>query len=94
MIFADMIMVTNGIDTIFQAYCTSTKLYKTLAVLPSYKDLVERQNLQIVQEEMDGLWDRPVFYGNYPSQIIEEFKNRGSGLEKIPLVSHIILLLT
>lgn len=77
MIFADMIMVTNGIDTIFQAYCTSTKLYKTLAVLPSYKDLVERQNLQIVQEEMDGLWDRPVFYGNYPSQIIEEFKNGG-----------------
>ncbi|MGG0240783.1 type I restriction enzyme HsdR N-terminal domain-containing protein [Bacillus rhizoplanae] len=27
MIFADMIMVTNGIETIFQAYCTSTKLY-------------------------------------------------------------------
>ena len=49
MIFADMIMVTNGIETIFQVYCTSTKLYKNLSVIPSYEDLVERQNLQIVR---------------------------------------------
>ena len=61
MIFADMIMVTNGIETIFQVYCTSTKLYKNLSVIPSYEDLVERQNLQIVQEKVDELWERPAF---------------------------------
>lgn len=88
MIFADVIMVTNGIETIFQAYCTSTELYKTLAVLPSYKELVERQDLQVVREKLDGLWERPVFYDNYPSQIIEEFKDRGWIGKDTPSQSH------
>ncbi|HDR8250623.1 TPA: type I restriction enzyme HsdR N-terminal domain-containing protein, partial [Bacillus cereus] len=88
MIFADMIMVTNGIETIFQVYCTSTKLYKNLSVIPSYEDLVERQNLQIVQEKVDELWERPAFYDNYSSQIVEESKDWGWIGEDTPSQLH------
>ncbi|CAM4193675.1 type I restriction enzyme HsdR N-terminal domain-containing protein [Bacillus manliponensis] len=88
MIFADMIMVTNGIETIFQAYCESTKLYQTLAITPSYKGLVERQNLQIVQGRMNELWERPSFYGNYSAQVVEEFKDWGWIGEDTPSQSH------
>ncbi|HDR7799918.1 type I restriction enzyme HsdR N-terminal domain-containing protein [Bacillus paranthracis] len=88
MIFADMIMVTNGIETIFQVYCTSTKLYKNLSVIPSYEDVVERQNLQIVQEKVDELWERPAFYDNYSSQIVEESKDWGWIGEDTPSQLH------
>ena len=73
---ADTLMITNGLSTEFWSWDYENEHYRELSAVPSYNDLVNKQNL-IFDNSPKTYWSRPSFRSLSSAATVQHFFDYG-----------------